>query len=62
MMLIGLVVWILIVLLWVDACSLAMLSFLKRVRSRFMSQSHQLSLNIKLYCLTVLKLYGFMGC
>jgi hypothetical protein len=55
-------VWILIVLLWVGACSLAMLSFLKRVRSRFMSQSHPLSLNIKLYCLTVLKLYGFTSC
>lgn len=57
-----LVVWILIVLLWVGACSLAMLSFLKRVRSRFMSQSHPLSLNIELYCLTVLKLYGFTSC
>jgi hypothetical protein len=58
----GLVVRIHIVLLLVSVCFLAMLLFLRRVRSSLVSQSHPPSLNIRLRCLLVLKLYGCEGC
>jgi len=58
----ALVVWILVILLWVDVCFLVMLSFLGRVRSRLVSQNHPLSLNIGICHVLVLKLYVFVGC
>jgi hypothetical protein len=61
-MLTGLVVRILVILLEVGVCFLAMPLFLGRVRSCFVSRSHQLSLNIRLCRLLVLKLCSFEGC
>ena len=62
MILTGLVVWILVILLWVDVYFLVMLLFLERVRSTLVSQSHPQSLNIGLCHVLVLKLYVFVGC
>jgi len=60
-MLIGLVVQILVVLFRVGACFLTVLLFLGRVKSKHVSQSHLLSLNIEPCHLPVLKLHGFEG-
>ena len=60
-MLILLVVQILLVLFRVGACFLVVLLFLRRVKSKHVSQSHLLSLNIELCHLLVLKLHGFEG-
>jgi len=60
-MLIRLVVQILVVLFRVGACFLAVLLFLGIVKSKDVSQSHLLSLNIEPCHLPVLKLHGFKG-